>query len=150
AFEMVKMHKAFPVRQQVGAVADARVVQRFQFCNNGFDIIPVDRCKSSRGCVLYPDYFHVCRLAKIRATGTDRCGLKAAFCGGWCDRAFSPAGLFAAILLCKTKRRNTCSLTEHNKRLIMANEKAILAGGCFWGMEELIRELPGVKSTRVG
>lgn len=29
-------------------------------------------------------------------------------------------------------------------------EKAILAGGCFWGMEELIRELPGVTSTVVG
>ncbi len=32
----------------------------------------------------------------------------------------------------------------------MSSEKAILAGGCFWGMEELIRELPGVTSTRVG
>jgi peptide-methionine (S)-S-oxide reductase len=32
----------------------------------------------------------------------------------------------------------------------MAMEKAILAGGCFWGMEELIRELPGVTSTVVG
>ena len=32
----------------------------------------------------------------------------------------------------------------------MSSEKAILAGGCFWGMEELIRELPGVKSTVVG
>jgi peptide-methionine (S)-S-oxide reductase len=32
----------------------------------------------------------------------------------------------------------------------MPSEKAILAGGCFWGMEELIRELPGVTSTRVG
>ena len=29
-------------------------------------------------------------------------------------------------------------------------EKAILAGGCFWGMQELIRKLPGVLSTRVG
>ena len=32
----------------------------------------------------------------------------------------------------------------------MSGEKAILAGGCFWGMEELIRELPGVISTVVG
>jgi peptide-methionine (S)-S-oxide reductase len=29
-------------------------------------------------------------------------------------------------------------------------EKAILAGGCFWGMQEMIRRRPGVVSTRVG
>ena len=29
-------------------------------------------------------------------------------------------------------------------------EKAILAGGCFWGMQDLIRKMPGVISTRVG
>lgn len=29
-------------------------------------------------------------------------------------------------------------------------ERAILAGGCFWGMQDLIRRLPGVTATRVG
>ncbi|NQV60802.1 MAG: peptide-methionine (S)-S-oxide reductase MsrA [Alphaproteobacteria bacterium] len=30
------------------------------------------------------------------------------------------------------------------------NQRAVLAGGCFWGMQDLIRKLPGVISTRVG
>ena len=29
-------------------------------------------------------------------------------------------------------------------------ERAVLAGGCFWGMQDLIRRRPGVVSTRVG
>ena len=32
----------------------------------------------------------------------------------------------------------------------MAQKTAILAGGCFWGMQDLIRRLPGVIKTRVG
>jgi len=32
----------------------------------------------------------------------------------------------------------------------MAQKTAILAGGCFWGMQDLIRKLPGVIKTRVG
>ncbi|MBZ9807397.1 peptide-methionine (S)-S-oxide reductase MsrA [Mesorhizobium sp. BR1-1-9] len=31
-----------------------------------------------------------------------------------------------------------------------SSERAVLAGGCFWGMQDLIRRIPGVLSTRVG
>ena len=33
---------------------------------------------------------------------------------------------------------------------MMAEERAVLAGGCFWGMQDLIRRKEGVISTRVG
>ena len=32
----------------------------------------------------------------------------------------------------------------------MTTERAVLAGGCFWGMQQLIRRRPGVLGTRVG
>ncbi len=32
----------------------------------------------------------------------------------------------------------------------MNTERAVLAGGCFWGMQDLIRRQDGVVSTRVG
>ena len=32
----------------------------------------------------------------------------------------------------------------------MAIERAVLAGGCFWGMQDLIRKLPGVTETSAG
>lgn len=31
-----------------------------------------------------------------------------------------------------------------------ANQTAYLAGGCFWGMEDLVRKIPGVVDTEVG
>jgi peptide-methionine (S)-S-oxide reductase len=34
--------------------------------------------------------------------------------------------------------------------MTVSTEKAILAGGCFWGMQDLLRNYPGVISTRVG
>ena len=32
----------------------------------------------------------------------------------------------------------------------MSNARAVLAGGCFWGMQDLLRKKPGVASPRVG
>jgi len=32
----------------------------------------------------------------------------------------------------------------------MSQDRAVLAGGCFWGMQDLIRRIPGVLTTRVG
>ena len=32
----------------------------------------------------------------------------------------------------------------------MTTERAILAGGCFWGVQELLRRMDGVVGTRVG
>ncbi|MBY0518213.1 MAG: peptide-methionine (S)-S-oxide reductase MsrA [Bacteriovoracaceae bacterium] len=42
------------------------------------------------------------------------------------------------------------SLLVFNVEAKVKTEVATLAGGCFWGMEEIIREIPGVISTQVG
>jgi peptide-methionine (S)-S-oxide reductase len=34
--------------------------------------------------------------------------------------------------------------------MTVATERAVLAGGCFWGVQDLLRRYPGVISTRVG
>jgi peptide methionine sulfoxide reductase msrA/msrB len=47
---------------------------------------------------------------------------------------------------------NSCTAPEPGQKPGCAAtlETAILAGGCFWGMEEILRKVPGVVSTEVG
>jgi peptide-methionine (S)-S-oxide reductase len=55
-----------------------------------------------------------------------------------------------------SKARATARIASYLKSKIGRNnmsnstERAILAGGCFWGMQDLLRRYPGVISTRVG
>src|SRR4051812_24422991 len=39
---------------------------------------------------------------------------------------------------------------EKEDAMTSSTERAVLAGGCFWGMQDLIRKYPGVIATRVG
>jgi peptide methionine sulfoxide reductase msrA/msrB len=54
------------------------------------------------------------------------------------------AGAFAAEKETKVTTQDSTKPTE------TAREVATLAGGCFWGMEEIIRKIPGVLDTSVG
>jgi peptide-methionine (S)-S-oxide reductase len=41
-------------------------------------------------------------------------------------------------------------ISREDLRMTVSTERAVLAGGCFWGMQDLIRKYPGVIATRVG
>jgi Peptide methionine sulfoxide reductase len=53
---------------------------------------------------------------------------------------------------CSSTSRLAClipSLSGKANTMTSSTERAVLAGGCFWGMQDLIRKMPGVISTRV-
>ena len=68
------------------------------------------------------------------------------------------AGLSPLVLsLPLSYSRSDCSTITDSSRpkesevtMTSSTERAVLAGGCFWGMQDLIRKKPGVISTRVG
>src|SRR3954451_9023337 len=47
------------------------------------------------------------------------------------------------------RARATANISIRLRRFNM-HQRAVLAGECFWGMQDLIRKLPGIVSTRVG
>src|SRR5262249_58080023 len=47
-------------------------------------------------------------------------------------------------------RARAAANVEIKSRRFIMYQRAVLAGRCFWGMQDLIRRLPGVVSTRVG
>src|SRR5205085_7684502 len=55
----------------------------------------------------------------------------------------------ASTGLSRYVQRNQGTMTRRSRQMA-ETEKAILAGGCFWGVQDLIRKLDGVTGTRVG
>jgi len=62
------------------------------------------------------------------------------------DLADSGYGQYAALFATSAPSNDAAAATPPS----LQRETATLAGGCFWGMEEILRKIPGVVSTQVG
>jgi methionine-S-sulfoxide reductase len=60
------------------------------------------------------------------------------------------AVLFCALVACGTTEVPAPASTVAAARPPAGTETALLAGGCFWGMQEILRAVPGVVATDVG
>src|SRR5215207_3913405 len=66
------------------------------------------------------------------------------------QKAVTLPARFNNILKVRRPRIPRYRLRLERMEFAMPTETAILAGGCFWGVQELVRELLGVVSTEVG
>jgi peptide methionine sulfoxide reductase msrA/msrB len=65
-----------------------------------------------------------------------------------CQR--EPGSPPASLHLTTGSKENEMQNTDARGNAPAAREVAVLAGGCFWGMEEILRQVPGVLETEVG
>jgi len=66
-----------------------------------------------------------------------------------CQRA-EPGSPPANFGLTTGSKENEMQNTDARSNAPAAREVAVLAGGCFWGMEDILRKVPGVLETEVG
>jgi peptide methionine sulfoxide reductase msrA/msrB len=108
--------------------------QRFCMNSAAMRFIPVDRLEAEG----YGQYLPL--FGKPAPSGTSGKGTSTGAAG-------KPA---ASSAMTAGDRAGAAAASQGTGKDSGQRETAILAGGCFWGMEEIIREIPGVIDTEVG